>query len=98
VVSTFVSERTKKKIHVLGTNYAQTLADDVGAGALEILRTLHAPDGAVRLLALRRSTNAESNCESPVTTLSSSAGRLARQSSPVPPASPSPTPDAIHAS
>jgi hypothetical protein len=41
IVSTFVSERTKKKIHVLGTDYAQTLADDVGPRTLEILAQLH---------------------------------------------------------
>lgn len=42
IVSNFVSERTKKKIHVLGTDYAQTLADDVGPQTLEILAKLHA--------------------------------------------------------
>ncbi|KAG8465243.1 hypothetical protein KFE25_012606 [Diacronema lutheri] len=42
VVSTFVSERTKKKIHVLGTDYAQVLREDVGAGVLDVIEQLHA--------------------------------------------------------
>mmetsp|Transcript_11827 Transcript_11827/g.27631 ORF Transcript_11827/g.27631 Transcript_11827/m.27631 type:complete len:412 (-) Transcript_11827:92-1327(-) len=41
LVSTFVSERTKRKIHVLGADYEHTLKTDVGPGVLELLQALH---------------------------------------------------------
>ena len=36
-----MSERTKKKIHVLGSDYEHTLKTDVGAGVLELLQAMH---------------------------------------------------------
>lgn len=41
VVSNFVSERTQKKVRVLGTDYAQTLLHEVGPAVLDTIEQLH---------------------------------------------------------
>jgi len=45
VISNFLNERTKKKIHVLGTDYEEVLLRDVDPSVLQILRVLQ--DGGI---------------------------------------------------
>lgn len=41
VISNFLNERTKKKVHVLGTDYEEVLLKDVDPSVLQTLRQLH---------------------------------------------------------